>query len=105
MIIMSRYPAKHKRRTRERILSAADRVIKAQGIDGASVEAVMRDAGLTVGGLYAHFASKDELAVEALMFGLERSMERLLTPLASIEDDREWVAALVRRYLRQADAP
>jgi len=64
----------------------------------------MRDAGLTVGGFYAHFASKDDLALEALMYGLERSMERLLTPLASIEDDREWLASLVHRYLRQADA-
>jgi TetR/AcrR family transcriptional regulator, transcriptional repressor for nem operon len=102
---MARYPATHKSQTRERILSAADRVIKAQGIEGASVEAVMRDAGLTVGGFYAHFASKDELALEALTFGLGRSMERLLTPLASIQDNQQWVAALVHRYLRQADIP
>jgi TetR/AcrR family transcriptional regulator, transcriptional repressor for nem operon len=102
---MARYPSKHKGQTRERILSAADRVIKSRGIEGASVEAVMRDADLTVGGFYAHFASKDDLALEALLFGLERSMERLLTPLASIGDDREWLAALIHGYLRQVDQP
>jgi TetR/AcrR family transcriptional repressor of nem operon len=63
----------------------------------------MRDADLTVGGFYAHFASKDELARESLLFGLERSMERLLTPLAPIEDDRAWLKALIHRYLRQTD--
>ena len=102
---MARYSTKHKGETHDRILAAADRVIKTRGIDGASVEAVMRDAGLTVGGFYAHFASKDELARETLMFGLERSMERLLTPLAAIDDDRAWLKALIRGYLRQTDDP
>ena len=102
---MARYPAEHKRETRERILEAADRVIKDRGIDGASVDAVMRNADLTVGGFYAHFASKEELAHEGLLFGLERSMERMLAPLASIDDDRAWVGALIRHYLRQVDEP
>ena len=102
---MTRYSAKHKGETRDRILAAADRVIKARGIDGASVEAVMRDADLTVGGFYAHFASKEELAREALRFGLTRSMERLLTPLAAIDDDRAWLKALIHGYLGQTDDP
>jgi TetR/AcrR family transcriptional repressor of nem operon len=101
--MMARYSTRHKGETRDRILAAADRVIKARGIDRASVEAVMRNADLTVGGFYAHFASKDELARESLLFGLERSMERLLTPLAPIEDDRAWLKALIHRYLRQTD--
>ena len=62
---MARYPARHKTETRERILTAADRLIKDRGVEGASVDAVMRGAELTVGGFYAHF-----------------SMERLHTPLA-----------------------
>ncbi|MEO8303372.1 MAG: TetR/AcrR family transcriptional regulator [Betaproteobacteria bacterium] len=102
---MARYRAEHKRETRERILEAADRVIKDRGIDRASVDAVMRSADLTVGGFYAHFASKEELAQEGLLFGLERSMERILTPLASIDDDRAWVSVLIRHYLRQVDEP
>ena len=63
----------------------------------------MRGADLTVGGLYAHFDSKEDLARETLLFGLERSMERLLTPLAAIEDDRAWLTALIHRYLHQVD--
>lgn len=100
---MARYPTKHKRETRERILAAADRVIKDRGIERASVDAVMRGADLTVGGFYAHFDSKEDLARETLLFGLERSMERLLTPLAAIDDDRAWLAALIHRYLHQID--
>jgi TetR/AcrR family transcriptional repressor of nem operon len=100
---MARYSTKHKSATRERILAAADRVIKDRGVERASVDAVMRGADLTVGGFYAHFESKDDLAREALLFGLERSMERLLTPLAGIDDDRAWLKALIHRYLRQVD--
>lgn len=100
---MARYPTRHKSETRERILAAADRVIKDRGIERASVDAVMRGADLTVGGFYAHFDSKEDLARETLLFGLERSMERLLTPLAAIVDDRAWLTALIRRYLHQVD--
>jgi TetR/AcrR family transcriptional repressor of nem operon len=100
---MARYSAKHKGQTRDRILAAADRAIKARGIDGASVDAIMRDADLTVGGFYAHFASKDELARETLLYGLRRSMERLLTPLAPIIDDHAWLCALIHSYLRRSD--
>jgi len=100
---MSRYPSRHKADTRERILKAADRVIKDRGVERASVDAVMRGAELTVGGFYAHFESKEELAREALVYGVERSMERLLTPLDSIVDDREWLGALIHNYLHQVD--
>ena len=98
---MARYSSEHKSETRERILKAADGVIKDRGIDKASVDAVMRGADLTVGGFYAHFESKDALAREALLFGLERSMERLLTSLATITDDRAWLKALIHNYLQQ----
>jgi TetR/AcrR family transcriptional repressor of nem operon len=102
-MVMARYSSQHKTETRERILKAADRVITNRGIDKASVDAVMRGADLTVGGFYAHFESKHELAREALLFGLERSMERLLTSIAPITDDRAWLKALIHEYLNQAD--
>lgn len=100
---MARYSVTHKSETRERILEAADRVIKDRGADKASVGAVMRGADLTVGGFYAHFESKDELVREALLYGLERSMERLLASLASIADDRAWLKSLIHDYLHQVD--
>jgi len=102
---MARYPAHHKTQTRERILTVADKLIKDRGVEGASVDAVMKAAELTVGGFYAHFQSKEDLAREALRFGLDRSMERLLTPLASIPDDRDWLKALIHNYLHQVDEP
>jgi len=102
---MARYSTGHKRQTRTRILAASDALLKERGTGGMSVDAVMRRAGLTVGGFYAHFASKDELERETLLFGLEASMERLLASLAGITDDRTWVRALIRRYLQQAENP
>ena len=103
MIIMARYSSEHKAETRRKILGAADRVMKARGVEAASVEAVMREAGLTVGGFYAHFPSKDALAHEALLAGLEQSVDRLLASLAEVPDGAPWVRALIRRYLAQAD--
>jgi len=101
---MARYPAEHKGETRQRILEASDALMKDRGVEAASVEAVMRRAGLTVGGFYAHFASKDELAAETLLFGLERSFERMLARLeARSGPDR--LRGLIRDYLAQADDP
>ena len=105
MRIMSRYPSQHKTETRRRILAAAGRVMKARGMEAASVEAVMRDAGLTVGGFYAHFPSKDALAQQALLDGMEASVDRLLAALARVPDGAPWVRALVDAYLAQADDP
>jgi TetR/AcrR family transcriptional repressor of nem operon len=102
---MARYATEHKGVTRERILAAADRVMKARGAEAATVEAVMREAGLTVGGFYAHFPSKAALAQETLLFGLTRNVDRLLAKLAPISDKREWVRALIRDYLAQVEDP
>lgn len=104
MGIMARYPSAHKTETRARILAVADRLLKERGSDGASIDAVMKAAGLTVGGFYGHFASKDEFERETLVRGLDASMERLLGALDAITDDRAWVAALIHRYLHQADS-
>jgi TetR/AcrR family transcriptional repressor of nem operon len=102
---MTRYSAEHKARTRKNILEAADRIMKARGVDAASVEAVMREAGLTVGGFYAHFPSKEALARESLLYGLEIYVERMLALLAPITDEAQWVRALIRHYLTQVDDP
>lgn len=101
---MPRYDAQHKEATRRRILSAAERLVKRQGIDAATVAATMQAAGLTVGGFYAHFASKDELAREALLLGLDESFRRLTAGLDDL-DDRAWLREVIRRYFAQLDAP
>jgi TetR/AcrR family transcriptional repressor of nem operon len=60
------WPSDHKRETRERIVEAAAAAFRERGVAAVGVGEVMKRAGLTHGGFYAHFASKDELLAEAL---------------------------------------
>jgi TetR/AcrR family transcriptional regulator, transcriptional repressor for nem operon len=62
---------------RERIVEAASRLFREKGFDGAGVDAIMNAAGLTHGGFYGHFGSKDDLAAEALTRVLEHGAEKL----------------------------
>ncbi|MFZ5782366.1 MAG: TetR/AcrR family transcriptional regulator [Pseudomonadota bacterium] len=61
-------------RNRGRIVAAAARLFRERGFDGVGVDAIMRHAGLTHGGFYGHFASKDALAAEATARALDDSM-------------------------------
>ena len=61
-----RYDAEHKSRTRAQLLREATRAVRRDGPHGLSVQKLMASAGLTHGGFYAHFASKDDLLVEAI---------------------------------------
>ena len=63
---MSRTPNSRKEDTHEHILDAAARAIRREGYAGVRVADVMKEAGLTHGGFYAHFPSRDALLVEAL---------------------------------------
>jgi len=61
-----RYTKEHKAETRRRILSAAARLFRERGYEGAGLDAIMSEAGLTAGGFYAHFTSKEALFAEAM---------------------------------------
>jgi TetR/AcrR family transcriptional regulator, transcriptional repressor for nem operon len=61
-----RYQADRKEKTRDRVLQAAAKAIRAEGPHQMAVAAVMAKAGLTVGGFYAHFESKDDLVAAAI---------------------------------------
>jgi TetR/AcrR family transcriptional regulator, transcriptional repressor for nem operon len=61
-----RYDSEHKQRTREKVLKAAAKAIRAQGPHRVGVATVMGKAGLTHGGFYAHFESKDDLVAAAI---------------------------------------
>ena len=93
-----RYAADHKKRTHAKIVEAASRLFKAGGFVGVGVDSVMKAAGLTPGGFYAHFDSKEVLLAETLPLALRRMQEWLL---AGLEEERglAWLRAVVRRYL------
>jgi TetR/AcrR family transcriptional repressor of nem operon len=61
-----RYGAEHKQKTRERVLKEAAKAIRAEGPHRIAVAGVMAKAGLTHGGFYAHFKSKDDLVAAAI---------------------------------------
>lgn len=63
--------------THERILDTAARAIRRAGFQGVGVADIMKEAGLTHGGFYAHFASRDALLVEALEHAGRQSAERI----------------------------
>ena len=60
------WPDEHKQETRDRIVEAAAAALRTNGIDGVSIADIMAEAGLTHGGFYAHFKSKEELLGAAL---------------------------------------
>jgi TetR/AcrR family transcriptional repressor of nem operon len=95
---MMRVSQDEKMKSRERIIASAARMVRAKGPDGTSVNDVMRDAGLTHGGFYRHFATKDDL----LAAGLDRAFESFVRPLAAqIEqgDADDALAAFRELYL------
>jgi TetR/AcrR family transcriptional regulator, transcriptional repressor for nem operon len=85
-----RYAAEHKERTRELILDQAAKAIRGAGPDGVSVADVMKRAGLTHGGFYAHFESKDALLAAAI----ERMFQTVRDRWAHETLDRQPKAAL-----------
>jgi TetR/AcrR family transcriptional regulator, transcriptional repressor for nem operon len=72
---MTRYGKEHKEATRQRIIEAAGRRLKRDGIDGSGVAALMADAGLTNGAFYAHFDSKEDLVASAVADQLRQQRE------------------------------
>jgi TetR/AcrR family transcriptional regulator, transcriptional repressor for nem operon len=61
---------------RERIVETASRMFREKGFDGVGVDTIMNGAGLTHGGFYGHFGSKDDLAAEAVRRALESGVEK-----------------------------
>ncbi len=73
-----RYPRQHKAETHRRIVKNASRQFRSHGLSGAGVAQVMQASGLTVGGFYKHFHSKDNLLVEAIGESLQDVRRKLL---------------------------
>jgi TetR/AcrR family transcriptional repressor of nem operon len=91
-----RYGSGHKEETRRKILDIAGRRFRDEGIEAVGVASVMADAGLTHGGFYAHFKSKDELVSAALDQGMCESSDRIFA-LADQAEDK--IGTYIRAYL------
>jgi AcrR family transcriptional regulator len=92
---MTRYDKEHKRLSRERIIEAAGRRFKTDGIDGSGVATLMKDAGLTNGAFYGHFESKEDLVAAALSEELRRQRE----VLTALEPGAAGLEQFLRAYL------
>jgi TetR/AcrR family transcriptional regulator, transcriptional repressor for nem operon len=90
-----RYSQDQKQATRRRILEAAGRRFKQDGIDGSGVATLMSDAGLTNGAFYAHFKSKEDLVANVLADQLRAQRQSF----DARPSDRAGLEAFVRSYL------
>jgi TetR/AcrR family transcriptional regulator, transcriptional repressor for nem operon len=94
---------------RERVLEAAARLFREKGVDGIAVADLMKAAGLTHGGFYNHFESKEELAAAAFKTAFDAAVARLerQAAKAGVEGRDEVFAHYVERYLARStrDAP
>jgi len=95
---MARTPGSTKVETHERIVKTAARAIRERGYDGASVADVMKQAGLTHGGFYAHFGSREAMLEEALDCAAVEGWTRL-TAVAERAEPGHGLEALVASYL------
>jgi TetR/AcrR family transcriptional regulator, transcriptional repressor for nem operon len=89
-----------KAKSRERILEAAARQIREDGLDSINIAELMKAANLTHGGFYGHFASRDALVGAAL----ERALQQSATTFAAAKRDAApgTVKSIVNRYLSPA---
>jgi TetR/AcrR family transcriptional regulator, transcriptional repressor for nem operon len=94
-----RYRPGHKAETHQKIVKDASRRVRVEGLNGAAVAVVMRDTGLTHGGFYKHFGSKDDLLVESLREAF-RDIEEILVRAAEQAPPGEAWKAIVTTYLR-----
>lgn len=93
-----RYSAEHKAETHERIVRKAAAEFRSHGLDGVGVADIMKQAGLTHGGFYAHFDSKEALYEEALAAAFSDSASQYLAALEQVPKAQR-ASALAAMYL------
>jgi TetR/AcrR family transcriptional repressor of nem operon len=93
-----RYSKEHKQETHERIVKKASVRLREKGAHGIGVADLMKEAGLTHGGFYAHFDSREALVVEAFAYAMDRSTERWRKVAEQTPPDKR-LATIVENYL------
>jgi TetR/AcrR family transcriptional repressor of nem operon len=101
-----RYSPEHKAKNHEKILSMAARSFREHGGDSSGIGQVMKKVGLTKGGFYRHFESKDDLFVEAVGRAFDE-MGRGMLEVAKSAPAGEALRAMIEHYLsaRHANSP
>ena len=93
-----RYSKEHKQETHARIVKKASVRLREKGAHGIGVADLMKDAGLTHGGFYAHFDSREALVIEAFAYAMDRSTERWRKVADETPPDKR-LATIVENYL------
>jgi TetR/AcrR family transcriptional repressor of nem operon len=93
-----RYSREHKLETHARIVRKAAVRLRERGAHGIGVADLMKDAGLTHGGFYAHFDSREALVIEAFAYAMDRSRERWRKLAEQTPPDKR-LATIVDSYL------
>jgi TetR/AcrR family transcriptional repressor of nem operon len=99
---MPRVSREQTERNRAQIEAASVQLFKERGLNGVSVADIMASAGLTHGGFYGHFESKDELAAIACTHAFEESTARWRALVTDDADEQALVDALAKHYLNPA---
>ncbi|TFW09785.1 TetR/AcrR family transcriptional regulator [Oxalobacteraceae bacterium OM1] len=95
-----RYSKEHKAATHARIVHKASQRFRTEGIDTVGVGSLMQSLGLTVGGFYAHFESKEDLIAQACRLGFSETNARFKAYVETKPPGKQF-AALVDAYLSQ----
>ena len=93
-----RYSKEHKFQTHARIVKRASVKLREKGAHGIGVADLMKEAGLTHGGFYAHFDSRDALVIEAVTHAMDRSTEKWRKLSADTSPDKR-LSKIVNSYL------
>ena len=98
---MRRAATRSREATHDRIVEAAARAIRRSGYNGTGVADIMKDAGLTHGGFYAHFASREAMLAEAADRAGSEAVE-MMGRIAATLPPREVLPAMMQAYLSRA---
>jgi TetR/AcrR family transcriptional repressor of nem operon len=93
-----RYSREHKQETHARIVRKASVRLREKGAHGVGVADLMKEAGLTHGGFYAHFNSREALVIEAFAYAMDRSTARWRKMAEETSPERR-LSAIVDSYL------
>jgi TetR/AcrR family transcriptional regulator, transcriptional repressor for nem operon len=93
-----RYSKEHKQETHDRIVRKASIRLREKGAHGIGVSDLMKEAGLTHGGFYAHFDSREVLVIEAFNYAMDRATERW-RKMAEETPPEKRLATIVESYL------